>query len=76
MEESCCVVFIPDKVKPHVLKLETVSCETVLSTTIVRLNNALDVCYNVCCGGKIRDSSISHGRMKVDTRIQGFIGSL
>ena len=47
-KESCCVVFISDQVKPYVGKLETISFETVLSTTIVRVNNALDVCHHAC----------------------------
>ena len=42
------VVFIPDQVKPHVLKLETISFEKMLTTTVVRVNDTLDVYHNAC----------------------------
>ena len=45
-KESRCVVFIPDQVKPHVLKLETISFEKVFATTVVRVNDTLDECHN------------------------------
>ena len=41
-KESRCVVFIPDQVKPHVLKLETKSFGTELAITIVHVNDTLD----------------------------------
>ena len=50
-KERRCVVFIPDQVKPHVLKLETKSFGTELATTIVHVNDTLDdgdVCHNAC----------------------------
>ena len=50
-KESRCVVFIPDQVKPHVLKLETKSFGTELAITIVHVNDTLDdgdVCHNAC----------------------------
>ena len=46
--ESRCVAFTPDQVKPHVLRLQTISFEKVWTTTVVRVNNALDVCQNAC----------------------------
>ena len=38
--------FFPDQVKPHVIKLETISFATVFTTTIVRVNDTLYVRHN------------------------------
>ena len=52
-KESRCVAFIPDQVKTHALNPETISFEKALTTTVVRVNDTLDLCHNAFSKKKI-----------------------